>query len=94
MVEVCNKGISGFLKGCWVVTSGVPAPLSNAHATYIGGTQPFLAAGTAAVSGHWQQGGAHAAVQHMPINRHNSNIGGAGGALSTQPEKGHHTSGR
>ena len=94
MAEVCNKVISGMLKGCWVVTSGVAAPLSNAHATDIGGTRPFLAAGTAAASGHWQQGGAHAAAQHMPINRHNSNTGGAGGALSTQPEKGHHTSGR
>ena len=93
MVEVCNKVISGFLKGCWVVTAGVAAPSSHAHATDIGGTRPSLAAGTAAASGHWQQGGAHAAAQHMPINRHNSNTGGAGGALSTQPEKGHQTSG-
>ena len=89
MVEVC-----GYLESSWVVTSGLAAPSSHAHALYIGGTRTFLAAGTAAAGGHWQQGGAHAAAQHMPINRHNSNTGGAGGALSTQPEKGHHTSGR
>jgi hypothetical protein len=29
----------------------------------------------------------------MPIKRHNSNTGGAGGALSTQPKKGHQNSG-
>ena len=88
MVEVC-----GYLQRSWVVTSGLAAPSSNAHATDIGGTKPFLAAGTAAASGHWQQGGAHAAAQHMPINCHKRNTGGAGGAHYTQPEKGHQTSG-
>ena len=98
MVEMCNKVISSFLQSCKVVTSGLAVPLSNApssnaHAPYIGGTRTFLAAGTAAASGHWQQGGAHAAAQYMPINRHDSNTGGAGGALSTQPKNRHQTSG-
>ena len=93
MVDVCNKVISGFLKGCKVVTSGLAAHSSDAHDMDIGGKRTFLAVGTAAASGHWQQVGAHAAAQHMPINRHNSNTGGAGGAHTTQPKKGHQTSG-
>ncbi len=93
MVEVCHNVISGLPTGFKVVTSGLAAPSSHAHALYIGGTRTFLAAGTAAAGGHWQQGGAHAAAQHMPINRHNSDTGGAGVALSTQPKKGHQTSG-
>ena len=93
MVDVCNKVISGFLKGCKAVTSGLAAHSSDAHDMDIGGKRTFLAVGTAAASGHWQQVGAHAAAEHMPIKRHNSNTGGAGGALSTQPKKGHQTSG-
>ncbi len=92
MVEVCHNVISSLPTGFKVVTSDLAAPSSHAHAPYIGGTRTFLAAGTAAASGHWQQG-AHAAAQHMLINRHNSNTGGAGDALSTQTKKGHQTSG-